>query len=488
MALIAIDAGTTGITALLYDERLTIRRRAYREFPQHYPRSGWVEHRAEELLAALDECLAELRSDPASAEAQAIGLTNQRETVFALERGSAKALAPGIVWQDRRTAERCRELVAQGAGELLTRRTGLLADPYFSATKIEWLLRADAELARRARAGEVRFATVDALIVAHLTGGETLATEPTNASRTLLYDIDRRAWDGELCALFGVEPDWLPEVRPSAGDFGSALPKFLGREVPIRGVAGDQQAALFGQGGFEPGGLKTTYGTGLFALLLAGDRRPRAEGGLLTTLGVDSRGGPAYALEGSAFQGGSIVQWLRDELGLFERAADSEALAAGVPDTGGVVLVPAFTGLGAPYWDPDARGALLGLTRGTNRGHLARAALEAIAFQVVELVELVRAGSGLALDEMRVDGGAAANDLLMQLQADLAGLVVRRPEDLEATLRGAAMLAGLGAGLWSEAQGIPTPPTTDFSPRTAQPERAERLAAWREAVRRVLTR
>jgi glycerol kinase len=485
-ALIALDAGTTGVTALLYDRALTPLARAYREFSQHFPAPGWVEHDAGELLAAVDLVLAEVLAHPASAGAVALGITNQRETVFALERVSGRPLARGIVWQDRRTAQRCEALRAAGAEALVRERTGLLLDPYFSATKIEWLLGHVHGLREREARGEIVFATVDALIVAHLGGRGLVASDPTNASRTLLYDIERQRYDPELCALFGVSPASLPEVRPSAGDFGRlSRPYAAGRNLPIRAVVGDQQAALLGQGGHGLGGFKITYGTGCFLMLNAGQRRPAASPGLLTTLALDARGAPCFALEGSLFMGGAVVQWLRDGLGLIASADESEALARSVPDSAGVVLVPAFTGLGAPYWDPDARGALLGLTRGTTRAHVVRAGLEGIAFQNAELIELLRQGTGLPLDRIRVDGGAARNDLLMELQADLSGATLERSRDVEATARGAALLAGLAAGLWSDLGGLPEPASERFEPRPGAPERARELARWRRAVARV---
>jgi glycerol kinase len=489
--LLALDAGTTGVSAVLFDAELRPLQRAYREFAQRFPRPGWVEHEAPAILAAVDQVLAEALAHPRARSLAALGLTNQRETVFALERASGKALGPGIVWQDRRTEARCQELRAAGRGELVRARTGLVLDPYFSATKIEWMLGSDAELARRARAGEVVFATVDTLLLAHLTGGRVLATDPTNASRTMLFDIDARRFDAELCALFGADPRWLAEVRPSSGDFGATDPaRTAGRALPIRGVAGDQQAALFGQGGFDAGSLKVTYGTGSFLLLNTGAERRDSARGLLTTLAVGRDGRAAYALEGSVFVCGALVQWLRDELGLIERSSEIEALARSVADSGGVFVVPAFTGLGAPYWDAGARGAILGLTRGSGRGELARAALEAMAFQNAELIELLRLDSGLAVAELLADGGAAENDLLLQLQADFAGATVRRPANLAATARGAAALAGLGIGLWPD-PGTPAALRDDlaaFTPALPAKARKKRMTAWRRAVRRVRTR
>jgi glycerol kinase len=489
--LLALDAGTTGVSAVLFDAELRPLVRAYREFAQRFPRPGWVEHEASAILGALDAVVAEALAHPRAAGVAALGLTNQRETVFALARSDGRALGPGIVWQDRRTEQRCAELRAAGHLARVRARTGLVLDPYFSATKAEWMLRNDQALAARARAGEVVFATVDTLILAHLSGGKTLATDVTNASRTLLFDIERRCWDAELCALFGLEPDWLPEVRGSSADFGSTdRARTAGRALPIHGVAGDQQAALFGQGCFDPGTLKATFGTGSFLLLNTGAERRDSAGGLLTTLAVGRRGEPVFALEGSVFVCGALVQWLRDQLGLVARARDIEALARSVPDTGGVTVVPAFAGLGAPYWDADARGAILGLTRGSSRAQIARAALEAMAFQNAELVELLRTESGLAVELLLADGGAAENDLLMQLQADLAGVRVRRPADLAATARGAAALAGLGLGLWSD----PDQPagsrdgSADFDAQLEVGERSQRLRAWKSAVERVRTR
>jgi len=488
--LLALDAGTTGVSAVLFDAELRRLARAYREFPQHFPQPGWVEHDAAEILAAVDAVLAEALAHPRAAGVAALGITNQRETVFALERASGRPLGRGIVWQDRRTEARCRELRAGGLGPRVQATTGLVLDPYFSATKIEWLLAHDPALASRAQAGEVVFATVDTLLLAHLTGGALWATDPTNASRTLLFDLERRGWDDELCRLFGVRAGWLPEVRPSVGDFGHTVPaRTGGRALPIRGIAGDQQAALFGQGCHDPGSLKATYGTGSFLVLHTGAERRGSGGGLLTTLAVGRKGETVFALEGSAFVCGALVQWMRDQLGLVARAADIEPLARSVPDAGGVFVIPAFTGLGAPYWDAGARGAILGLTRGSSRGHLARAALEALAFQNTELIELLRKESGLRVKTLLADGGAAENDLLMELQADLAGLEVLRPADLGATARGAAGLAGLGIGLWTD-PGQPAALRDDrsrFAPGLAAAERQSRLRAWRAAVKRVRT-
>ena len=484
--LAVVDAGTTGVTALLFDSDLHRVARGYREFPQHFPQPGWVEHSAPEILRAVDEALQEAlaRVDGTIA---AVGVTNQRETIFALDRSRGEVLGPGIVWQDRRTSRRCEELRAEGREDGIRRRTGLVLDPYFSATKAEWLLRQRPEVATAQERGRLAFVTVDALVVHHLTGGEVLATDPTNASRTMLFDIDERAWSVELAETFGVALEALPEVRPSAGSFGEArLPG--GRVAPIRGVAGDQQAALFGQACWEPGQVKSTYGTGNFLVLNTGAERRDSDAGLLTTLAADRGGSVCYALEGSVFSCGSVIQWLRDELGLLENAASSEALARSVEDTGGVTLVPAFTGLGAPHWAPEARGAIFGLTRGTGPGHLTRAALEAIAFQCAEVLGLMRSESGLPVEELLVDGGAASNDLLLELQADLADVSVVRPEELETTARGAAALAGVAAGLWADPGDAAAfrSGARRFEPQMEADDRDRECARWARAVRATL--
>jgi glycerol kinase len=489
--LLALDAGTTGVSAVLFDRELVPLASATRDFAQGFPEPGWVEHDAAAILGSVDQVLAEILDRPEARSVAALGLTNQRETVFALERGTLRALLPGIVWQDRRTAERCGELERAGRGPLVQRKTGLRLDPYFSATKIEWWLRHEPELARDARRGNVCFGTVDALVLAHLSSGRTFATDPTNASRTLLFDLERRAFDRELGELFGVDRSWLPEVRASVGDFGASdASRTGGRALPIRAVIGDQQSALFGQGCFDEGSLKITFGTGCFLLMNTGERRVDSRGGLLTTLALRRDGGSAYALEGAVFVAGALVQWLREGLGLIADADAIEPLARSVPDSAGVFIVPAFTGLGAPYWDADARGALLGLTRGTTRAHLARAALEAIAFQNAELVELLRAESGHPVEGFLADGGASRNALLLELQADLSGARVLRSADVEATARGAALAAGLAAGLYLD-PGAPRAMARErqvFRPSLDEPSRRERLAAWRAAVRRVLTR
>ena len=483
--LLAIDAGTTGVRAAAFDDQLRPVAQAQEEFPQHFPFPGAVEHDAGEILGAVDRVVA--RVVAAAGVPAAIGITNQRETVFPFDVATGEALSRGIVWQDRRTAERCEELQAAGQGERVRSITGLLLDPYFSATKMEWMLANDAAVRDAASRGTLRFLTVDALIIAHLTGGERLVTDPTNASRTMLLDLESREYCDELLGLFGVERGMLPAVVRSSGDFGSTT--LGGVDVPIRGVLGDQQAALFGQGCWAAGSSKITYGTGCFLLLNTGDRRETSTAGLVTTLAADASGGPCFALEGSAFAGGSVVQWLRDGLGVIEEAAESEAVARSVEDTGGVTLVPAFAGLGAPHWDPGARAAILGMTRGTTGAHIVRAGLDAIAFQCGDLLEALRLDTGLGLDRVLADGGAAANGFLMQRQADLAGARVERSAELETTARGAAAIAALGAGLVDDlgATAAFSAPRDTFLPTLTPGQRGAEIEAWRAAVSRVRT-
>jgi glycerol kinase len=442
--ILALDQGTTGSTALVVDPAAQVLGRGYREIPQHYPQPGWVEHDPEDLwsatLAAAKDALAAARV--AGGDLAAIGITNQRETTLLWDRKSGAPLARAIVWQDRRTAERCRSLDA----DRIAATTGLVPDPYFSATKLEWLLGR-----LKPAPDRTAFGTVDSWLVHRLTRGRAHVTDPTNASRTMLYDIGAGRWDDGLLEMFGVPREILPRVTPSSGVVATADADWLGAEVPIAGIAGDQQAALFGQGCFSAGTAKNTYGTGAFLLLNTGDLPVRSTHGLLTTVACDARGQPAYALEGSIFVAGAAIQWLRDGLGLLDHAAESEALARSVPDTAGAVFVPAFVGLGAPHWESGARGAIFGLTRGTTKAHLVRAALEAMAYSTREVLEAMTGDAGLTLSGLRVDGGAAANDWLMQFQADVLGLSVTRPEVVESTAMGAAGLAGLATGVWKTA-------------------------------------
>jgi glycerol kinase len=488
---LAIDQGTTGTTALLLDARGEVRGRGYAELPQHFPRPGWVEHDGGEIWASvLSATRAALRGAGGRGVA-AIGITNQRETTLLWERASGKPVAPAIVWQDRRTRARCDALRRAGREPMIRRRTGLVLDPYFSATKLEWLLAHGRGLKARARKGELAFGTVDTWLLWKLTGGASHATDPTNASRTMLFHIGHQRWDDALLERFGIPRAVLPEIRPSSGSFGvtSGVPG-LPDGVPIAGIAGDQQAALFGQGCVTPGTSKNTYGTGCFLLFHTGASRVASRAGLLTTMACGPRGEPAYALEGSVFVAGAALQWLRDGLGLIERAADSEPLARSVPDAGGVTVVPAFVGLGAPYWRSDVRGAVFGLTRGTTRAHLVRATLESLAFQSRDLVEAMARDARRRVQRLRVDGGAAANDFLMQLQADLLGIPVERPRVIETTALGAGLLAGLGVGFWSSHRELDRARRIErvFRPRRPRAWREAEYARWKEAVATLLRR
>jgi glycerol kinase len=487
--LLAIDQGTTGTTVLVMDVEGRTLGRATREFPQHFPEPGWVEHEPDEIW---DSVCAAIRGAFSAASLgwesiAAIGITNQRETTLVWERATGKPVHRAIVWQDRRTAARCAELDAQGHAARVRETTGLVLDPYFSGTKIGWLLDNVAGVRARAEKGELAFGTVDSYLVWRLTGGATHITDVTNASRTLLMNLRTLAWDDEMCRLLGVPRALLPTISPSAGAIaqtrkGGDIPE----GVPICGIAGDQQAALFGQACFNQGDVKCTYGTGAFVLINTGARPVMSRFGLLTTVGWKVGDELVYALEGSSFIAGAAVQWLRDGLGIIKTAADVEALARQVPSSDGVTFVPALAGLGAPYWDAGARGLVTGITRGTTKAHLARATLESIAHQVTDLVGAMADDLGGPVRRMRVDGGAAANDLLMELQANLSNLVVERPAELESTARGAAMLAGLGAGLFktpAQTAGM-SKATSVFRPTMDASARAKLRGAWTDGVRR----
>jgi glycerol kinase len=475
--ILAIDQGTTGTTCLVFDAEGGVAGRAYSEFEQHFPRPGWVEHDATEIWEVTRRVAAESLADAGigGAELDGIGIANQRETVVAWDPASGEPVHRALVWQDRRTAERCEELKAAGREELVRERTGLVIDPYFSATKIEWLLR-NAERAERAV-----FGTVDSWLLFKLTGRH--ATDRTNASRTMLFDIRRLAWDEELCAMLGVDPARLPEPLPSAHIYGKTSE--FGGEVPVAGIAGDQQAALFGQACHRAGTAKNTYGTGSFVLLHAGAAAPRPSQGLLTTVACGSGEEAAYALEASIFVTGAAVQWLRDGLGIVADAAETEAMATSLAGNDGVYFVPALTGLGSPHWDPYARGTIVGLTRGTRREHLARAALEAIAYQTVDAVRAQEAAASERLEALKADGGAVANRWLMQFQADVLGAPVVVPEIAETTALGAAYLAGIATGRWSAEQvGQMWREAARYEPRMEEGERGALLAEWRRALER----
>jgi len=482
---LALDQGTTSSRALLFDRRGRRLASAQEEFPQHYPAPGWVEHEPADLWATTRRVARKaLRLAGVSPrDVAAVGIANQRETTLLWERATGRPVHRAIVWQDRRTADACLALERRGLGRLFSRRTGLRLDPYFSGTKLAWLLDHVPGARRRAERGELAFGTVDTWLLWQLTGGRVHATDASNASRTLLCNLQGE-WDPALLGALRIPAAVLPEIRPSSGVFGpvTALPALRG--VPVAGMAGDQQAALFGQGCFTPGQAKSTYGTGCFMLLLTGAKPVVSRHRLLTTIAWRIGGRTEYALEGSVFVGGAVVQWLRDGLGLIRRSADVEALAARVPDTGGVTIVPAFAGLGAPYWDPSARGAIVGVTRGTTAAHLARAALESIAFQTADLIGAMEADWGRRIRELRVDGGAAVNNDLMQFQCELLRTAVTRPATTETTALGAAALAGLAVGFWRHRADVARLAGRDrtFRPRRRPAQIAPFRAAWARAV------
>jgi glycerol kinase len=484
---LALDQGTTSSRSILFDHDGNVVATAQREFAQHFPRSGWVEHDAEEIWATQAATIAEVlaRAHATPADLVAVGITNQRETTVLWDRATGRPVAPAIVWQDRRTADFCARLKSDGHEPEVARRTGLLLDPYFSGTKLAWLLDEDPGLRARAERGELAFGTIDCWLAWKLSNGAEHITDASNASRTLLLNLTTGEWDEDMLALLRIPRGVLPRVVPSMLRPGEAFAKIGGREVPLGGIAGDQQAALFGQACFEPGMAKNTYGTGCFMLMNTGRDPLHSANRLLTTVAwqLDER---HYALEGSVFVGGAVVQWLRDGLGLIDRSADVEALAASVPDTGGVYLVPAFTGLGSPHWDAYARGTMVGLSRGTTRGHVARAALESIAFQSAEVLNAMQKDAGRPLVELRVDGGATANDLMMQFQADLLGVPVVRPKVTETTALGAAYLAGLSAGFWGSTDEVAANWKVDrrFEPAMPRDEVAARMRRWSRAVER----
>ncbi len=487
---LALDQGTTSSRAVVFDHAGGVVASEQHEFEQHFPEPGWVEHDANEIWDSQLRAMrgAVERAGIGFGEIAAIGITNQRETTVVWDRRTGEPIRPAIVWQSRQTVPICEELKAAGLEEKFRQRTGLVIDAYFSGTKIRWILDHTDGARERAAKGELAFGTIDSWLIFKLTGGRVHATDYSNASRTLVYDIFERQWDPELLEHLDVPNAMMPEVRDSSGSFGESGPEWTGGvALPITGVAGDQQAALFGQTCFEPGSAKNTYGTGCFILMNTGSEPRRSESGLLTTIAWGAGGQITYALEGSIFVAGAAIQWLRDQLGLIETAAHSEALGSSVPDTGGVYLVPAFTGLGAPYWDPGARGALLGLTRGSSRAHIVRAALESIAYQTRDVLHCFEHDTGLAMRELQVDGGATANNFLMQFQADVLGVPVRRPVVVETTARGAADPAGLAVGFWKDHTEIRANWQEDrrFEPQMDAERRDALYQGWQRAVERV---
>ena len=487
--LLAIDQGTTGTHVLIVDDRLEVVGEAYREFTQHFPRAGWVEHDLREIWKTVERCCkkgladADIRPDMVTA----IGITNQRETTAVWDRDTGEPLARAIVWQDRRTADLCAELKARGEEARVRETTGLVLDPYFSATKLRWLLNHVDGLRAQAEAGKVCFGTIDSWLVYRLTGGAHHVTDASNASRTLLYDLKGHGWSEDMIELFDIPPQVLPAIRSCAEVYGKTKGMdSLPDGVPVSGMAGDQQAALFGQACFRPGESKCTYGTGSFLLMNTGTEPVPSTSGLLTTVAWQLGDTVTYALEGSSFVAGAAVQWLRDGLQAIKKSAQVEKLARSVEDSGDVVFVPALTGLGAPHWRPEARGLLMGLDRSTTLGHVARAVLEGIALQTYELARAMTQDSGQPIPVLKVDGGASANDLLMQYQSDILGVPVVRPRNLQTTAAGAAFLAGIGAGVWTEPEEIRGSWRAEktFRPRMDDSSRARALAKWQRAVER----
>ena len=485
---LALDEGTTSCRAMIFDESGTVRGISQREFTQHFPQPGWVEHDADEIwsaqLAVAKDVLE--RNGLKGRDLAAVGITNQRETTVVWDRQTGRPICHAIVWQDRRTSGACESLRTAGADSLVAERTGLVLDAYFSATKIAWILDHIPEARQHAEAGRLAFGTIDSWLIWKLTGGTKHLIDVTNASRTLLFNIHTRQWDDDLLQLFHVPRGLLPDVCDSSCVVAEAMPSLLGASVPIAGIAGDQQAALFGQLCVQRGETKTTYGTGCFMLQNTGNVAVPSHNRLITTIAAAPAGQSGYALEGSVFIGGAVVQWLRDGLGIIESSADVQTLASSVPDSGGVSFVPAFAGLGAPHWDSNARGMIIGLTRGTTAGHIARAAVESIAHQVADLVEAMQRDSGVRLTEMRVDGGATRDDLLMQFQADLLGVPLIRPVVTETTALGAAYLAGLAVGVWKDVAQLKQLEQIDrrFEPQRSSSQVAASRELWRRAVGR----
>ncbi|MGB6136965.1 MAG: glycerol kinase GlpK [Shewanella sp.] len=485
--IVALDQGTTSSRAIVFDHQVNIVAVAQREFTQHYPQAGWVEHDPMEIWSSQSSVLVEVltRAGIGRQDVAAIGITNQRETTIVWSKRTGKPIYNAIVWQCRRSQSICQQLKAQGAEDMVRQKTGLVLDPYFSASKIKWILDNVDGARELAQAGDLLFGTVDTWLVWKLTQGEVHVTEPTNASRTMLFNIHTQKWDLELLELFDIPLAMLPEVKPSCAIYGYT--ELTGNHVPVAGMAGDQQSALFGQLCIEPGMAKNTYGTGCFLLMNTGEKAVESTHGLLTTVAIGADAKVNYAIEGSVFMGGAVIQWLRDELGLITDACDTQYFAEKVDDTNGVYLVPAFVGLGAPYWDADARGAIIGLTRGANRNHIIRAALEAIAYQSRDVLDAMSKDSDVPLTEIRVDGGAVANDFLMQFQADITGAKVIRPTVTETTAMGAAFLAGLAVGVWRSTDELKSMLSTErvFTANMPHEHRAKIYAGWKQAVLQV---
>ncbi len=489
---LSLDQGTTSSRAILFDKAGGIHGTAQLEFKQYYPKEGWVEHDPMEILRSQKLAItAAMEHGGVSAEQiAAIGITNQRETTVVWEKATGRPVCNAIVWQCRRTADICEKLISDGLSDYVTEHTGLLIDAYFSATKIKWILDNVEGARQKAEAGELLFGTIDTWLIWWLTGGKVHATDYSNASRTMLFDIDKLIWDGRIMKALDIPASMLPVALPSSGDFGRVAPGITGLEslagIPISGVAGDQQAALFGQACFSKGQAKNTYGTGCFLMMNTGEKSMRSRNGLVSTIAWGLDGKVEYALEGSVFNGGSVIKWLRDGLGLIKSAPEVNILAESVPDSGGVLLVPAFTGLGAPYWDMYARGTMVGITRGTTAAHLARAVLDSIAYQVTDLIKAMEDDVGFRMKGLRVDGGASVSNILMQTQADMLGVEIDRPQVVETTALGAAYLAGLYVGFWRDLDDIEMNRKVEriFTPQIAEDERARRYSEWQRAVAR----
>jgi len=489
--ILAIDQGTTGSRAIIYDKRGTKVVSSYQEFPQKFPKPGWVEHDPVEIWKSVRDTVHRVCKKVPTGSISAIGITNQRETTVIWDAETGKPVYNAIVWQCRRTGDRCAKLKKKkGESEFFKKKTGLPIDAYFSATKIEWIFKNVPGTMAKAKKGKLRFGTTDTWILWKLTGGAVHATDPTNASRTMLYDINKLKWDSSLLKRFNISKKIMPEVKPSSSIFGKTVKiGNLPAGIPISGIAGDQQAALFGQTCFEPGMMKNTYGTGSFVLINAGKKRPVSKNGLIITLGCGADGEPVYVLEGAVFVSGAAVQWLRDGLGLIKRASDSDKMARALDNNEGVYFVPALVGMGAPYWDPDARGVITGITRGTKKEHIVRAALEAMCYQTKDVIEAMQKDTGLKIKDLRVDGGAAGNDLLCQFQANILGADVIRPKIIELTSLGAAYLAGLATGYWKNTSSIKKYWKKDkvFKPRISRKEADNLYKGWKNAVSKALS-
>ena len=485
--ILSIDAGTTGITVVILDKQASICKKYYSEFTQYYPQSGWVEHDAEEIWTVTSNLIQSAFKEYPPSNCAAIGITNQRETTLIWDRKTGKPIHKAIVWQCRRTQEICTNLKNAGYEKLFKGKTGLVIDSYFSGTKIQWLLDHVDGARGKAESGKLAFGTIDSWLLWKLTGGYIHATDFTNASRTMIFNIETKKWDEELLQILTIPSTLLPDVKNSSGEFGKTDKQLFGEAIPITGVAGDQQAALYGQGCFEKGTSKCTYGTGCFLLTNTGDEQINSTSGLLTTMACNAEGKPIYALEGSVFIGGAVIQWLRDELQILSHASESEKMALAVEDSNGVIIVPAFTGLGAPYWDMNARGIITGISRGVNRNHIVRAALEGIAFQVHDLLDSILKDLDGNISVLQVDGGAVANNFLMQFQADILQIKIDRPKNIESTALGAGMLAGLGVGFWKNPAELKAVRETDqiFIPTMSDDKRTELLSNWKLAIRKV---